>query len=57
MPVLPRPVETQHAARHHHPALDRRMLIHYELWLITGRWAGGGHTHTTNDAVTYLPPH
>jgi hypothetical protein len=28
-------------------------LIHYELWLITGRWAGGGHTHTTNEAITY----
>ena len=21
-------------------------LIHYELWLATGTWAGGGHTHT-----------
>jgi len=20
-------------------------LMHYELWLVTGRWAGGGHTH------------
>jgi hypothetical protein len=30
-------------------------LIHYKLWLITGRWAGGGHTHTTNEAITYLP--
>ena len=20
-------------------------LLHYELWLVTGRWAGGGHHH------------
>jgi hypothetical protein len=20
-------------------------LMHYELWLVTGEWAGGGHTH------------
>jgi hypothetical protein len=20
-------------------------LLHYELWLVTGRWAGGGHDH------------
>jgi hypothetical protein len=30
-------------------------LLHYELWLITGSWAGGGHTHEVGDAVTYLP--
>ncbi|GAB3967002.1 hypothetical protein GCM10027615_15560 [Plantactinospora veratri] len=21
-------------------------LMHYELWLVTGRWSGGGHTHS-----------
>ncbi|RAO15035.1 hypothetical protein [Micromonospora noduli] len=20
-------------------------LMHYEIWLVTGRWTGGGHTH------------
>ncbi len=26
-------------------------LIHYELWLITGHWTGGGHTLTGSRAV------
>jgi hypothetical protein len=26
-------------------------LLHYELWLITGRWAGGGHSHEIMDQV------
>lgn len=30
-------------------------LLHYELWLVTGRWAGGGDTHATNDAIRYSP--
>ena len=29
-------------------------LLHYELWLITGYWAGGGHTHAVGDEVTYV---
>jgi hypothetical protein len=29
-------------------------LIHYELWLITGCWTGGGHTHASDRAVS--PP-
>jgi hypothetical protein len=24
-------------------------LLHYELWLITGQWAGGGHSYTARD--------
>jgi len=27
-------------------------LIHYELWLITGRWDGGGRPHDTGTAAT-----
>ncbi len=27
-------------------------LMYYEVWLVTGRWAGGGHTHTA-DAEPY----
>jgi hypothetical protein len=30
-------------------------LLHYELWLITGSWAGGGDTHEITDTTTYLP--
>ena len=33
-------------------------LIHYELWHITGRWAGGGHRHVVRchkDSRTPLP--
>ncbi|MDP9848099.1 hypothetical protein [Streptosporangium lutulentum] len=25
-------------------------LLHYELWLITGRWAGSGEDHTVSPA-------
>lgn len=30
-------------------------LLHYELWLVIGYWAGGGHTHATDDAISYAP--
>lgn len=30
-------------------------LLHYELWLVIGYWAGGGHTHATGDAIRYAP--
>lgn len=47
---------------HHHMLLASTIvpwttewLIHYELWLITGYWAGGGHTHAAASAVAYLP--
>jgi hypothetical protein len=26
-----------------------KWLMHYELWLITGRWTGGGHIGRTRD--------
>jgi hypothetical protein len=26
-------------------------LIYYELWLVTGRWLGGGHTSTADSAA------
>ena len=33
-----------------------RWLYYYELWLVTGKWLGGGIAHSTNDKDIGVTP-